>query len=135
MQNNGAPCYKQDTGMATALTPSAPTCCPASQTPHPAAAPSWDPPSIAQPQGQPEATLGPRCPTEGDSIEHPCVHILPYLPQLFWNLGCRTPPQCRSTALGPLRASPPTLTLPLGAACWSKGGTEDVSPCPEEKHS
>ena len=139
MQNNGAPCYKQDTGMATAPTPQrsiSSHLLPCTPNP-PAAAPSWDPPSTARPQGEREATPGPPCPTEGDSTEHPCIpkDIFPSLSQLLWNFGCTTPPRCRSTALGPLRASPPTLTLPLGAACWSEGGTEDVSPCPVEKHS
>ena len=110
MQNNRAPCSEQDTGTAAAPTPQCSISSPLLPcTPNPpaaAAAPSWDPHSTAQPQGQPKATPRPHCPTEGDSMEHPCIpkDISPYLPQLLWNLGCTPPPQCRSTALGPSTA-------------------------------
>lgn len=68
-------------------------------------------------------------------MEHPCIpkDISPYLPQLLWNLGCIPPPPVQEHSPGAEHC--PALTLPLRAACWSEGGTEDVSPCPVEKHS
>lgn len=110
-----------------------------------AAATPRAPPSATAASGPARSQAGSCRPAAGPYVRGVpvCIHEHPVIPKGLFSFGfpaalkpgVHKPPQCRSTTSGPPRASPHALTLPPGAACWSKGGKEDISPCPVEKHS